>query len=298
MNRTVKVLSTNELTLSKSMPSHLVESARWTRISRYESTFLANGINMLLCIHINLTWCMLLLPLLQHGAMLIVFSYVLLHVFRLVSARAPKHSPNVRTYAATPPISTDLSLWKIKLIFMIRFFLVLILSSARSLCLSFCLFIYVYLFLFSPSHWIKILSSSLNYGTNKYTEQLQSFYCCFFYYFTLAVFDLFDASQTTTWKIYKGNCKKEQRKRHSDSEILKSWRQTLLSNDCLHSFCLSICWISCLSHNKLHINCFIVCVCWEIRVLLISFCLFGVQLIDIVPSFCLLLTRYALISGY
>lgn len=98
-------------------------------------------------------------------------------------ARAPKHSPNVRTYAATPPISTDLSLWKIKLIFMIRFFLVLILSSARSLCLSFCLFIYVYLFLFSPSHWIKILSSSLNYGTNKYTEQLQSFYCCFFLLF-------------------------------------------------------------------------------------------------------------------
>lgn len=136
---------------------------------------------MLLCIHINLTWCMLLLPLLQHGAMLIVFSYVLLHVFRLVSARASKHSPNVRTYAATPPISTDLSLWKIKLIFMIRFFPVLILSSARSLCLSFCLFIYVYLFLFSPSHWIKILSSSLNYGTNKYTEQLQSFLLLLFF---------------------------------------------------------------------------------------------------------------------
>lgn len=57
MNRTQsKFFSTNELTPSKSMPSHLTrvfvvvcrraevaQSERWTRIYRYESTFLTNG---------------------------------------------------------------------------------------------------------------------------------------------------------------------------------------------------------------------------------------------------------------
>lgn len=117
----------------------LLESARWTRISRYQSSSRQWKLCCLLCIYTKSPLCtvtpmLLLMLLLLHGAMLIVFSYVLLHVFRwcLRLARAMMYTP--------PPISTDLSLRKIKLIFMIRF-----VFPVRSHSLHLILFIYLHL---------------------------------------------------------------------------------------------------------------------------------------------------------
>lgn len=115
-----------------------------------------------LCIHINsLSWCvcvllLLQLLLLQHGAMLIVFSYVLLHIFRSFRTRLPQ-----------PTFTTNLSRVG-KLNWYLWFFFSPFIESLAVLCIF---FVYLHFFTCFFIHLLRIgwtFCSSLNYATNAY----------------------------------------------------------------------------------------------------------------------------------